>query len=371
MATKPIRLVLLFILAFFSSVTPQNMAIAVIDLQGKGISQVEASALTDRLRSEIMNVSSATMVERDEMDQVLSEQDFQQTGCVSSECLVEVGQLVGVTQIIGGSISKVGNTFSVNARIIDVETGEIVNSVNYDLTGVIDELLISGMRNVSQLLFAGSGGDYLELGRDYEYYESGQLRAEGRSITGVKLGRWIYYYENGRIQKVGNYKDGNKSGKWTYYDINGAIKSVEDFYIVPKIANWAHYDENGEIIAIVEIIPAQSFLGRLFRQAEVIEYYQSGEIKAKSEKKHGLVHGKRTVYSVSGAVLHEYVFNNGTGYYFDYYENGQVKESGNCRYYDGVTMTRIYRWMKCYPNGKPLSRIEYDSYGNVVAEEHY
>jgi len=44
------------------------MAIAIIDLQGKGISQVEASALTDRLRSEIMNVSSATMVERDEMD---------------------------------------------------------------------------------------------------------------------------------------------------------------------------------------------------------------------------------------------------------------------------------------------------------------
>jgi|GEM_PF-2879648 len=68
MVTKPIRLVLLFLLTLLSSVTPQSMAIAIIDLQGKGISQVEASALTDRLRSEIMNVSSATMVERDEMD---------------------------------------------------------------------------------------------------------------------------------------------------------------------------------------------------------------------------------------------------------------------------------------------------------------
>jgi len=191
-----------------------------------------------------------------------------------------VGQLIGVTQIIGGSISKVGNTFSVHARVINVETGEIVNSVNYDLTGVIDELLISGMRNVSRLLFAGSEGDYLELGKDYEYYESGQLKAEGRSITGVKLGRWIYYYEDGRIQMVGNFKDGKEIGKWTCYD------------------------ENGEIRTIAEIIPDKSFFGRLFRQAEVIEYYQSGEIKAKAESVRGLVHGRRTVYLVSGEVLH-------------------------------------------------------------------
>ncbi len=347
MGTKQIRLLPLFILTLFSIVTPQSTAIAVIDLQGKGISQVEASALTDRLRSEIMNVSSATMVERDEMDQILGEQDFQQTGCVSSECMVEVGQLVGVTQIIGGSISKVGNTFSVNARIIDVETGEIVNSVNYDLTGVIDELLISGMRNVSQLLFAGSEGDYLELGKDYEYYESGQLKAEGRSITGVKLGRWIYYYENGRIQMVGNFKDGKEIGKWTIYD------------------------ENGEIRTIVEIIYDQSFIGRLYEKAEVLEYYQSGEIKAKAKRERGLVHGKRIIYSVSGEVLHENVFNYGNGYYVDYYENGQVKESGLCQRYDGVTMTKYSKWTKFSPDSEILSEIIYDGKGAVLAEKHY
>ena len=429
MVTKPIRLVLLFILALFSAVTPQSMAIAVIDLQGKGISQVEASALTDRLRSEIMNVSSATMVERDEIDQVLREQDFQQTGCVSSECMVEVGQLVGVTQIIGGSISKVGNTFSVNARIIDVETGEIVNSVNYDLTGVIDELLISGMRNVSQLLFAGSGGDYLELGKDYEYYESGQLKAEGRSISGVKLGRWIYYYENGRIQKVGNLKDGKeiggwtyyyengrvqkvgsikdekKVGKWTYYYENGRIQSIGDYKDEKKVGKWTHYYENGRIQSIgdykngrtagkwtyymkdgetkyvedfgvaqkaeTEIIPDRSFLGRLSGKEKVIEYYQNGAIKAKFERGRGLVHGKRTVYSVSGEVLHKDLFHLGKGYYVDCYENGQIKEKGECWGYDGVTMIKYAKWTKFSPDGEILSEIDYDYDGYVVEEKHY
>lgn len=454
MVTKQIRLVPLFILTLFSIVTPQSMAIAVIDLQGKGISQVEASALTDRLRSEIMNVSSATMVERDEMDQILGEQDFQQTGCVSSECMVEVGQLIGVTQIIGGSISKVGNTFSVHARIIDVETGEIVYSVNYDRTGTIDELLISGMRNVSQLLFAASEGDYVELGKDYEYYDSGQLKAEGRSVSGVKLGKWIFYYENGWIQKVGNYKDGKEIGVWTYYYENGKTQKVGDYEDGIKKGEWAYYYENdniqkvgdykdgiengewayyyengtiqkvgdyddgikngewtynyengrirstgnyedgkrvgkwtyylkdGEIqyivdhdveldITNVKIIPDKSFLGRLSRREKVIEYYQDGEIKAKANRELRRVHGKRIVYSVSGEVLHKYWFNFGNGYYVDYYENGQIREEGHCRYYDGMTMTRLGTWTKFSPLGEIISKIEYDHNGNVQREKHY
>ena len=37
------------------------------------------------------------------MDEVINEQGLQQSGCVSNECAIEIGQLVGVEKIIGGS----------------------------------------------------------------------------------------------------------------------------------------------------------------------------------------------------------------------------------------------------------------------------
>ena len=171
----------LILFVFITTLFPQTSVLAVIDFEGKGVPQTEASALTDRLRTEIINLGNKKVVERGEMDEILKEQGFQQSGCVTSECMVEVGRLLGANQIVGGSISKVGNTFSVNARIIDLETGEIINSINYDYSGVIDELLISGMRNVSQLLFSSGSGGFVELDKDIEYYENGKIKGRGKS----------------------------------------------------------------------------------------------------------------------------------------------------------------------------------------------
>jgi len=129
-----------------------QLPIAVIDFDGKGISQQESSALTDRLRSELIEGGFFKVVERGMMEDVMKEQGFQQSGCTSDECIVEVGRMIGVDRMIGGSISKVGDLFSVNAKIVSVETGEIFNSITFDLNGEIELLLSDGMKSVSYLL---------------------------------------------------------------------------------------------------------------------------------------------------------------------------------------------------------------------------
>jgi TolB-like protein len=143
---KPLAILLLL----FSFASAQKI-IAVIDFDGKGISQSDASALTDRFRSELFNadVGRFKLLERDQMEDILTEQGFQQTGCVSSECAVEAGKMLGAEQIITGSISKVGEVFSVSARIIDVKTGEIVEATIFDYEGRISGLLTSGMKRVA------------------------------------------------------------------------------------------------------------------------------------------------------------------------------------------------------------------------------
>ena len=83
------------------------------------------------------------------MQEVLKEQGFQQSGCTTDECIVEIGRLIGVEKIISGSISKIGNIYSVSSRLVNVETGEIETTGVYDHMGNIGELLTGGMKKVA------------------------------------------------------------------------------------------------------------------------------------------------------------------------------------------------------------------------------
>jgi len=127
--------------------------LAVLDLEGRGISQMEAGSLTDRLRTALVRTRDVTVVERGQMERIMQEQDFQMTGCTSDECAVEVGQLLGVTTMVAGSIGKVGATYSIDLRTIDVGSGQITHSMFRDYRGEIDGLL-GIMPEVAQELVA-------------------------------------------------------------------------------------------------------------------------------------------------------------------------------------------------------------------------
>ena len=120
-----------------------------VDFNGNNISDGEVKALTDRLRAELFKTKHFKVIEREMMQEVMKEQGFQQSGCTTDECMVEIGRLIGVEKIIGGSISKVGNVYSVSSRIVNVETGEIEKSEVYDYIGEIGQLLTNGMREVA------------------------------------------------------------------------------------------------------------------------------------------------------------------------------------------------------------------------------
>ena len=116
-------LVILHLLFSLVSAQDFRQTVAVIDFDASGISQLEATSLTNRFRTAVGDVGAMRLVERGMMEEVLQEQGFQQTGCTSEECAVEVGQLLGVQNMIGGSIGRVGDTFTIDARMISVQSG--------------------------------------------------------------------------------------------------------------------------------------------------------------------------------------------------------------------------------------------------------
>lgn len=139
---RPCRAVVLWLIFSLQALPAQQIeSVAILDLEGRGISMMEAASLTDRLRSELVRTGKVTVVERGQMEQILREQDFQLIGCTTEECAVEVGQLLGVTKMLAGSVGKVGSTFSIDLRTIDVQTGRIASSLIRNYRGEIDGLL--------------------------------------------------------------------------------------------------------------------------------------------------------------------------------------------------------------------------------------
>ena len=125
----------------FAMLQAQQRSLAVIDLEGHGISQSEARSLSNRLRSELVQLGKVTVVERNKMESILSEQDFQLSGCTSAECSVEIGQLLGVTTILTGGIGRVGAIYTIDLRMVDVRTGRVTHSVSRNYRGTVEGLL--------------------------------------------------------------------------------------------------------------------------------------------------------------------------------------------------------------------------------------
>ena len=123
--------------------------IAVIELSGVNIPKSAISALSDRLRSELLQTNHFQVIEREAMDEILKEQGFQQSGCTTNECAIEIGQLMNVEKIIGGSINKVGNTFASTIRMINSRNGNIEKTVSFDYSGPVDEILKRGMKKIA------------------------------------------------------------------------------------------------------------------------------------------------------------------------------------------------------------------------------
>ncbi len=129
--------------------------VAVMDFEGRSMPADEALTLSDRFRAELAACGGTRQVERAQMESILREQGFQQSGCTSTECAVQTGRILGVERIVSGSVSRIGETWTLHARVIDVGTAEILQTAIVDQRGEIDKLLTKGMAQLVERLTGG------------------------------------------------------------------------------------------------------------------------------------------------------------------------------------------------------------------------
>lgn len=161
----------------------KKTTIAVLEFQRTGgLEASEAATLTNRFRGLLVQTDAFEVIERDKMGEILKEQDFTMSDqCNSAECAVQIGQLLGVQAMIAGDIGKLGQTWTIDVRMIDVSTGKILKTQNEDFKGEIDGLL-QMMKKIAEKFAAvetAKGKDAVkDKGKDVVKEDKGKLKED-------------------------------------------------------------------------------------------------------------------------------------------------------------------------------------------------
>lgn len=189
-STKTFLFILLFFEILFSG--QEKNHIAVLNFESKGLAPNEASILSDRFRSSLVSNKSFLVIERSEMKDILEEQGFQLSGCTSSECAIEAGKILNVNKIVTGSIGKFGDLFTIDIRMIDVESAEITKSFSKEFNIDHSELL-----NLITLIAMNFDDDNLHTINFYDLLDDGSSSTLlWTSIGVVSIGILVYFILN-------------------------------------------------------------------------------------------------------------------------------------------------------------------------------
>ena len=169
--------------------------VAVMDLNAKaGIEQTKAATLTDVLCTALKDLGGHKVVNRDDIQAMLSHvRDQQLLGCDDTRCLVQIGGALGVSLLVYGNIGMLGKTYVINLKLIDIDKAEVKNRISEKYDGN-EAGLIKKMEESVKVLITGQ--------RERPLYKSPWVRY-GLITAGAasSLASYIMYRTGNQIYK--------------------------------------------------------------------------------------------------------------------------------------------------------------------------
>ena len=81
--------------------------------------------VTDALTEAMFKTGKVKIIERANVEVILKEQKFQSSGLVNEENVKSIGMIAGADFVCYGTLKDLGASLTINARVVDVETGEL------------------------------------------------------------------------------------------------------------------------------------------------------------------------------------------------------------------------------------------------------
>jgi serine/threonine protein kinase/TolB-like protein len=82
--------------------------------------------VSDLVFAQLATANGIYLVEREQLGEVLSEQELNLSGAVQPETAIQIGRLTGAEILVTGAVSQIETTIFLTAKIISTETGEVI-----------------------------------------------------------------------------------------------------------------------------------------------------------------------------------------------------------------------------------------------------
>ena len=100
--------------------------VAVLELGTLGMSNDERRSLEMLLRNSIATIEGFAVIPQVDVQMALSDpKNFAVSQCGGGpDCSVQIGRLVGADRVVFGTLSTIGDAFSLNLRVMDIKSGK-------------------------------------------------------------------------------------------------------------------------------------------------------------------------------------------------------------------------------------------------------
>jgi len=185
------------------------------------IDELIANAVNDRIFS---------VVDRQQLDLIRQEQNFQWSGEVSDKSAQEIGQLLGAQTIVSGAVSPLGDRYRLRVRALEVQTAQVQGQYNRNM---------AVSRTLNDLMKSG-GGTRTAAASTGNRPASGTAQASSQAQPATPAPAAVKTYKVGDTGPAGGiifYDKGNSNGGWRYLeaapvDVEFQAKwSVKDTYV--------------------------------------------------------------------------------------------------------------------------------------------
>ena len=119
-----------------------------LDFRAQNVSGSDSAIVSDFLRTSLVQGGYFRVIDRTNMERILSEHSFQMTGCTDQSCAIEIGKLLNAEYMAIGSYSKIEGTLFITVNVVSVETAQIVMSERKQFKKITNiEKIVNGFAN--------------------------------------------------------------------------------------------------------------------------------------------------------------------------------------------------------------------------------
>lgn len=155
----------------------EQLRVVVHELDANGVSQQVARVVSDHLRGKLIETHRFVIPEREKMVEILNEQSISLSlgECSSQQCAIELGRLLQANKMIVGTISLLAETYSINIRYLDLQSGAAEFSAEEQVNATEDLYLAAERLAARVVAFVPPRGNVTAVTDDHAIIDIGRV----------------------------------------------------------------------------------------------------------------------------------------------------------------------------------------------------